>query len=195
MKKIMLSRRCRRDRSCGGFGRRVRAAVGALSRGADTARRRRAAGRQRRHARARAGEAARDAAAASDRDRQPRRRERHPRLRHRREGAAGRLHAAQHGVPARGEPEPLQIAAVRHREGFRADHQLRERRGLPARDQSVGAGEIGEGADRATRRARPRRCASARRASATASTSRPSSSRSRRASSSCTCRTKAAARR
>ena len=61
-----------------------------------------------------------------------RRRRRQPRHRHRREGAARRLHDPVHAVVAHDQSQALRQAAVRRREGFRAD----EPRGVRSRRSS-----------------------------------------------------------
>ena len=112
-------------RRCSRCGRRR---GGALSDPADPAHRAVPRGRRHRHRRPRARpEAAREPGPAS-RDRQSRRRRRHARHGARRQGCAGRLHAAAGADQPRHQSEHLCEAALRHREGFRADHDGRFRR-------------------------------------------------------------------
>ena len=85
---------------------------------------------------------------ANSHHRQSRRRQRHYRHRPRGQGCARRLYAADDEPHVGGEPQPVQKAAVRHRERFAAG----EPGGVRAADlggASIAAGEIAQGFHRA----------------------------------------------
>ena len=72
----------------------------------------------------------------------------HHRDRDCRESAARRLHAADDDGQPRHQSEPLQVAAVRFRKAFRADH-AGSAGAVHVAHPSFAAGQVGEGPDRA----------------------------------------------
>ena len=119
------------------------------------------------------------------------RRERHPRRGPRRQGDAGRPHAARDFRLVRRQSQHLQEAAVRRAEGFRADHADRRLRRAHPRGEQLARHQLGERADRARPQARREALPTARPASATPFTCRARSSMRAPGSTWCTCRTRA----
>ena len=149
--------------------------------------------RHQRHRRPHDRHAARRPAGQAVRRRQPQRRGRHRRHRACGQRAEGRLHAARRLARERGQSLALQ-AALRSDRSLHADRGHRHRPERAGRHPDL-AGQLGQGARRPRQGRSRAACHMPRPASAASCIWAPSCSSSRPASISCTCRSRAAARR